>query len=124
MSLATLGIWLNRTTTPDIEVAIADLVIAIQKDSEVVKGNYPTDIEEAMTSQINIRLYPFLCGILSKKWIDLQAQHYMNIKSKKCAQQWTALLSTKLIAIVHDMWIQRNNILHQQDNIITDSDHA
>ena len=124
MSLTTSGIWLNRTTTPDIEVAITDLVIAVQKDSEAVKGNYSTDIEEAMTSQINIGLYPFLCGILSKKWIDLQAQYYTDIKSRKYAQQWTALLSTKLIAIVHDMWTQRNDILHQHNNIITDTDHA
>ena len=71
MSLATLGIWLNRTTTPDIEVVITDLVIAVQKDSEMVEGNYPTDIEEAMKSQIDIGLYSFLCGILSKKWHDL-----------------------------------------------------
>ena len=33
------------------------------------------------------------------------------------------MLSTKLIEIIHDMWIQRNNILHQHDNIITDTDH-
>ena len=123
MLFATLGIWLNRTTTPDMETAITDLVIAAQKDSGTVEGNYLTDIEEAMKSQIDIGLYPFLCGILSKKWYNLQILYYEDINSRKCAQKWTAMLSTKLIKIVHNMWIHRNDVLHQKDNIITDIDH-
>ena len=98
-------------------------MVAVQKDSEMVEGNYLMDMEEAMKSQIDIGLYSFICGILSKKWHDLQTQHYENINSRKCAQQWTAMLSTKLIEIVHNMWIQRNNVLHQNDNIVTDTDH-
>ena len=35
----------------------------------------------------------------------------------------TRLLSSKLIMIVYDMWIHRNDILHQNDNIVTDTDH-
>ena len=37
----------DRMTTPDIETSITDLVIAAQKDSSTVEGNYPLDIEEA-----------------------------------------------------------------------------
>ena len=33
------------------------------------------------------------------------------------------MLSTKLIVIVYDMWIQRDDVLYQNDNIVTDKDH-
>ena len=121
MSFAALGIWLNRTTTPDMETVITDLVIAAQKDSGTIEGNYLKDIEEAMRSHIG--LYPLLCGVLSKKWHDLQNQYYQDINSQKCAQKWTAMLSTKLIEIVYDMQIHRNEVLYQKDNIVTDIDH-
>ena len=106
-----------------MEQAIIDLMIAAQNNSGMVEGNYPTDIEEAMKSQINIGLYPFLCGTLSKKWHSLQIQYYEDINSRRCAQKWTVMLSTKLIEIVKNMWIHRNDVLHQKDNIVTVIDH-
>ena len=44
-------------------------------------------------------------------------------KPRKCAQKWTVMLSTTFIKIVHDMWIHRNDVLRQKDNIVTDIDH-
>ena len=123
MPFAALGIWLNRTTTPDIETAITGLVVAAQGDSGTVEGNYPLDIEAAMRSQIDIGLYLLLCGFLSKKWQDLQNQYYEDTHSQNCAQKWTAMLSTKLINIIYDIWIHQNEVLHQIDNIVTDIDH-
>ena len=65
-------------------------------------------------------LYPFMCGILTSDWVDLQTTYFNKIGSWKCPQRWASQLASKLIKIIYDMWNHRNKVLYQKDNSITE----
>ena len=74
MTFAELGIWLQKTTSKEIETAVTDLVLELRAIHKV-ENTYGSDIMEAVETQRAMGTYPFVRGFLSKKWIDLQGQY-------------------------------------------------
>ena len=58
-----------------------------------------------------------LSGFLSQDIVHLQQLHFIAIKSKKTGHTWGATLIKKLWNITHQLWIQRNDVLHNTDAI-------
>ena len=69
-------------------------------------------------------MYPFLCGFLSKKWAEVQQTHINDKASRRCGKKWTVQLCVKVIELIQDMWTDRNDTLHKNDNIVKEEENT
>ena len=68
-AFAKLGLWLQKTTSPDIKAAITDAVLAYRDNTDIDLDNYDdTEVTGALRQQLQIGVFPFLCGYLDNKW--------------------------------------------------------
>ena len=112
-AFADLGLWLQKTMSPDIEAVITDAVLVYRDNTDIGVDDYEdTVVTGALQQQLQIGLFPFLCGFLGNKWAKVQQTYFDNKESRKCGKKWASQLSIKLIKIVQDMWTHRNNTLH------------
>ena len=59
----------SKTTSPTIEAAITDTVLAYKDGIEIDLDDYDdTNLTEALRQEIHIGLFSFLCGFISKTW--------------------------------------------------------
>jgi len=77
------------------------------------------EINEAITSQLNITWFHFLSGFISHHIIKIQSLHYTAQGSRRSANSWASSLIKKLWNIVHQIWLHRNANLHDSDTINT-----
>ena len=84
-------------------------------DNDNVTDSTPHN--DAFQSQVDIGWYNLLSGFLSQDIVHLQQLHFNSIKSKKTGHTWGATLIKKLWNITHQLWIQRNDVLHNTDAI-------
>ena len=68
-------------------------------------------------TQLQISWYYMLCGMLTENIVSLQQSFYNDIDSKRSAQRWATNLIKQLWNIIHQLWLQRNEALHQKDSI-------
>jgi hypothetical protein len=54
-------------------------------------------------------------GKISRRWRQLQAEHYQSHQSRRTADQWAAGLVTSLLSMVHSQWTHQCNVLHARD---------
>ena len=74
-------------------------------------------INKALTSQLQVGWYYFLCGILTTELVDLQQSHYTQLASKRSSTRWAANLIKKLWKFLHQLWTQRNEALHHTQSL-------
>lgn len=74
-------------------------------------------ISSAFRSQIKLGLESLLHNLFSKKLIQQQQQHYSSINSRKLGTRWGIRLTGKLWSFIQQIWIHRNNILHNTPSI-------
>ena len=75
-AFAELGLWLQTTTSSEIETAITDIVWAHRNGLDTGPDEYEdTPVTEALQEQLLIGMYPFLCGFVSTKWATIQQTH-------------------------------------------------
>ena len=123
--LAELELWLQKTTSAQIEKAITSLVLTFRDNSEYRKPDtFAALVSNAIDAQLELGLDCFLCGILAKQWRIAQQNHLQETGSRRCEKKWAADLTLKLIDIIHDMWTHRNDILHNNDNTVRDLEHS
>ena len=123
-AFADLGLWLQKTTSPEIEAVVTDAVLAYRDSTAMEIEDYEdTDITGALRQQLQIGLFPFLCGFLGTNWSKVQQAYLDDIGSRWCGKKWASQLSVKLIVIVQDMWTHRNDTLHGKKNTINDRLH-
>jgi hypothetical protein len=73
-------------------------------------------IQDAVRDQARIGHRSFIEGMLSNKWTIAQKEHLQMIgDSRRDANRWVALLTTKLWKLSHHMWDHRNKILHNNE---------
>ena len=59
-----------------------------------------------------IGVHQMWTGLLPKQMIEIQQQHYNFIGSNKQAAKWSTVLVGKMLRATHNLWMERNNILH------------
>ena len=57
----------------------------------------------------------FIEGRISLEWRTAQSQFYASIGSSCTSRQWAKELVQNLLAMVHKMWIARNDVAHAID---------
>jgi len=82
----------------------------------------PCQIEHLATAamdQNNISWQRLLEGWLQIKWRYRQQQYYSDISSKRSGKCWVVSV-IKVWDVDWDLWEHRNQVLHNQDNIVRD----
>ena len=75
------------------------------------------EINSALTSQLQIGWYYFLCGFLSSDLVNLQSTYFHSINSTQSSLRWSANFIKQLWLFLHELWIARNESLHQSESI-------
>ena len=86
-----------------------------QIDSQMFSDE--NDTNDALNTQLQVSWYYMLCGMLTENIVSLQQSFYNDIDSKRSAQRWATNLIKQLWNIIHQLWLQRNEALHQEDSI-------
>ena len=113
--------WMNQQKTdPNIRRAILDILRSYQKrkdyDSYVPTG-FSTSLQQCLNAQSHIGITNMLEGMLTYDWAEEQQKYYSSIRSRKTGHRWAIGLSVQLWNIIHAMWENRNNVLHQNQVI-------
>ena len=86
-AFADLGLWLPKTTSPEIEAVITDAVLAYRDNTDMDVDDYGnTEVTGALQQQLLIGLFPFICGFLGDKWSKVQQVYYDDQRSRKCGK--------------------------------------
>eukprot|EP00979_Chaetoceros_neogracilis_P008522 scaffold1897_cov236-Chaetoceros_neogracile.AAC.2 len=115
-------IWLQKENIePNLE---RFLTLGLQSWIDDPMGREPEYVvhsqkwEKAVTTQVNLGWYAFLCGfVVAKPLIDIQHDHYLELQLKKKAERWAIKLIHKSWNIMYQLWTQRNTALHETDAI-------
>ena len=119
-----LGLWLQKTTSFEIQTAITNIVWAHRNGLELDPNEYEnTPVTEALKVQLSIGTYPFLCRLLSTQLVEVQQTHINEKASRRCRKKQAAQLCIKMIEIIQDMWTDQNNILQKNDNIVKEEEN-
>jgi hypothetical protein len=59
----------------------------------------------------------FLSGFLPESMVAQQQQYFISIGSRKGSQKWAGKLIYQLWLLVHQLWLGRNEVLHQKSII-------
>ena len=62
--------------------------------------------------QLNIGWFGTLSGLLHPSLISLQQQHYSTITSRRTGSAWGRRLILQMWQYIFDLWVLRNNTLH------------
>jgi hypothetical protein len=54
-------------------------------------------------------------GRIAKLWLTEQENHWARLGKLKSSEKWAANLTSQLLTIGWDLWIQRNNAVHNQE---------
>ena len=120
--------WLDTSTSDEIKEAVIDLILEYRKAPEQTDDS-DNDDEDTNASKIikrnqkEIGLHAFMCGFLCNDWVKQQTIYFQKKGSRKCPKNWAAQLAEQLIDIVFNMWVHRNDTLHNQTNTITEQKH-
>ena len=123
--LAELSHWLSKSTSQGISTAIIALLTSIRnndQDYETPEDTNPL-IAIAIQKQLSLGDASTPSGLLCVQWKPAQEDYHRRVGSRKSAQKWVATLATKLIELTYNMWKHRNDILHNNDNVIRDQEH-
>ena len=72
---------------------------------------------KAFLSQIKLGWYPFLCGYVSSDLIQAQTAFYLEIGSRRSGLRWGSNLTSQAWNITYQLWMNRNDALHDNNNI-------
>ena len=106
--------WLSENkTSPDLEV---DLIGRLQAWRA---GRPPpaltttsAAVSEAIEEQDSIGWWNFLLGRVSRKFAEVQSEHFKSIQSRRTGRPWLTGLIRQVWDLSFQMWEHRNNILH------------
>jgi hypothetical protein len=83
--------------------------------------NTPTNhnVYCTISQQSDIGWGNLLEGWMVIEWETLQQEYYDLVQSRRTGASWSAMLLQRLWRISRALWEHRNEILHQQENIVT-----
>ena len=122
--LSGLILWLNKENTHPAITNFIDLGLRkwfVERDfiwtqDSAIFTSTPTT-NQAFKSQLQIKWYYFLCGMVTTDLVAVQQQHYTTIKSRKMGSRWASNLTKKMWSILHTIWKNRCDKLHANDEV-------
>ncbi len=108
-------------TDPDIQNCIL-LHLRGWKDNTQVDGPPSLLIEELLKHQAALGWRRFFEGWISREWTKAQQAYYQSTKSLRTGRRWTIALIKKLGDIAWDLWEHRNGVLHESQNVVSETE--
>lgn len=119
-SIMELEKWLTKMLSdPDIKCAILFHLKSWRNGQPQASLN-PFLLEELLQCQSRIGWHRFFEGWLVHEWTVAQQAYYKISKSLRSGRRWTIELIKKLWDVAWDLWEHHNNILHKEQNVVTD----
>ena len=112
--------WMNSIDThPDIiTFIISGLSSWLSSSNDFhLDVTVERDMLLSFRSQLRLRWEYILLRLITKKMIHQQQLHYSSIQSRKLGTRWGIRLTGKLWLIIQQLWIYRNNVLHNTSSI-------
>lgn len=110
-------------TDPTIMMGIIHYLQSWRSDTSL-KPLQDTSIQQMLSLQDTRGIRQFFEGWWHGNWELLQQQYYTSINSHRNGKRWTIAIITKLWEIAWDIWEFCNAVLHEQENITTETDNA
>ena len=107
----TILLIFKSTLTTSIPSTFASHVPPYEPDDDF----HATSKEQDQIGWVNI-----FKGHISKKWSELQMKHFCHMyKNPPSLHHWSKSIILKLYDVAHEMWMHRNNIVHEkyEDNL-------
>ena len=113
--ISDLRTWMmDNNTQPDIMEFIASGLSSWLTSSSISPNISPEpQLQLAFHYQRLLGWEALLHGFLTNKIVHCQQQHYTEMKSRKLGTRWGSNITTKFWKIIQQIWIHRNNILHE-----------
>ena len=73
--------------------------------------------DSALHSQSRLGWYTFLCGYISSDLIKAQEVFYLETGSRRSALRWGSNLASQAWNITYQLWVHRNEALHDSNTI-------
>lgn len=104
----------SENTKPDI----AELIMTGLTHYRNRPNREPPDEQENWRQeQVGIGWDKFIYGFVSNELVIHQAEHYRTIGSRKSGNTWAGKLILQVWNLIHNLWLGRNEVLHQKDTI-------
>jgi ribonuclease HI len=87
------------------------------RDPEAIALRTPLT-RDAVYEQSQIGWGKLLFGLMSKRWRQIQQQHFLNNNSQKSATLWMAKVQRRIWEIAWELWMHRNNMLHDDNKSV------
>ena len=122
-----LGTWLDTVDTQDeLKTFICDGLASWLNSTTFYTTTSPDPSTQlAFNYQLILGRETLLQGYISDQIIQLQQRHYTSLQSRKTGIRWGVLFTNKLWLIIHQIWLHRNNTLHETEviDIISGAEH-
>ena len=123
--LVNLADWLKKSNThPKIEnfinIGLSKWLFTNETIDWPPESDIFTDcpiIKNALTSQLRIGWFYFLCGFLSSDFVKIQSTYIFSKGIKLSTNRWAVNLIKQLWSFLHAIWVFRNECLHQNDSV-------
>jgi hypothetical protein len=102
------------STAPNIIRAICLGLDSWNKEQPMNSTNLSQSLQAAITQQGKIGWRNLLMGFAATKWSALQAECYLQLRSRRSSQQWIAALVSKLAETTWQMWDHRNTVNNEK----------
>ena len=86
--------------------------------------SYTSNISLATEQQNDIGWQAMAKGWTTEEWAIIQQEYYKLICSRKTGKRWLVEIIKKLWLIAWDMWEHRNSILHNTENVHSQTQEA
>ena len=113
-SVSTIDRWLHKVDTHPI-LHFSIIKYLLKKDTTTLTTILDGSLPELGISQDNIGWHNFTEGKLSLHFNNIQHIHYTSTDSKRNSISWVSGLIKRLLLIIHDQWVYRNDIVHKRD---------
>ena len=118
LSWGKLDDWIMATSTQEISQAVSLLLFDYRSNDrdQTILDTWTPMLQDTVNAQYQLGHRSFIEGILTPMWTQVQKQHFHDIQDqRRSAQKWSATLTTKIWQLAHDMWMDRNNVLHRNE---------
>ena len=99
-------------TQPELQAALLLRLTQWRQNIPLTDVNWPPEVTNAIHAQDAIGWKPFIEGVPSSHWQQVQQQHYDSIDSTKTGRRWLIAILKKLNQTAWDQWEHRNGVLH------------
>jgi len=120
-SVDSLDLFLRKQDTDPTLLHIIKVYLQSWQTGVAISYSPPRAFEQLIQEQSQIGWHRFFEGWFSPGWRDAQQRYYLATRSTRTGRRWVTALIQKFWDIAWDLWEHRNGVLHEKENLVTES---